>query len=55
MFCVGLNRTFRSMPKILDDAKLTAKKVRQIKDVAAGKEEEEIGFRPKKVVNKIGF
>lgn len=54
MFCVGLNRSLRSIPKILDDAKLTARKIRQIKDVANGKEEE-MGFRPRKVVNKIGF
>ena len=56
-FCVEIHRTFRSMPKILDNAKTTARQIRQINDIIDGKEteKEEIGFRPKKVVNRIGF
>jgi hypothetical protein len=45
------------MPKILDNAKITARQLRQLNNIIDGKEleKEEIGFRPKKVVNKIGF
>ena len=56
-FCVEVHRTIRSMPKILDNAKITARQLRQLNNIIDGKEleKEDIGFRPKKVVNKIGF
>ena len=55
-FCVEVHETFRQMPKILDNAKITARNIRQIKDICNGKEKVvETGFRPKKVTNKIGF
>ena len=56
-FCVEVHRTIYSMPKILDNAKITARQLRQLNNIIDGTEpeKEEIGFRPKKVVNKIGF
>lgn len=56
-FCVEIHRTMRSMPKILDNAKTTARQLKQLNNIIDGTEpeKEEIGFRPKKVVNKIGF
>lgn len=57
LFCVNTHRALCSMPKILDETKRSVRKIRQSIDIIEGKEvkEEESGFRPKKVVNKIGF
>lgn len=56
-FCVEVHRTIHSMPKIMDNAKNTARQWKQLNNIIDGTEpeKEEIGFRPKKVVNKIGF
>lgn len=60
LFCVNVHRDFQSMPQILDETRRSAKKIKQTIDIIKGKEvkevkEEESGFRPKKVVNRIGF
>lgn len=56
-FCVEVHRTICSMPKILDNAKMTVRQLKQLNNIIDGTEleKEKIGFRPKKVVNRIGF
>lgn len=56
-FCVSVHRILSEPKRIMNNAKEIARDCREIIDISNGKEpeEEEIGFRPKKVVNKIGF
>ena len=64
VFCTSIHETFKSTPEILKITKHIAQDIRDIKDIYNGRMKmprkvkeikEETGFRPKKVVNKIGF
>ena len=56
-FCVFIHYVLNGRTHYLDRVKDITRNIRKIKDIADGKEteKEEIGVRPKKVVNKIGF
>lgn len=56
-FCVTLHMILNGRTHYLEHMKDITRNLRQIKNIADGKEpeKEEIGFRPKKVVNRIGF
>lgn len=56
-FCVFIHLALNGRTHVLEHAKDVARNIKQIKNICDGKEEEklETGFRPKKVVNKIGF
>ena len=55
-FCVTVHKTINSIPDCLNAARKAARQIKQIKDVCTDKDDEKSeGFKPKKVVNRIGF